>query len=550
MIRLRNRSGFVSPRATALRRVIVFILPLFAAACAVTGPVEQQSVARPELSPQAPHARESRNLEAAPESVTANVKPEPEPDPFIWSRLRNGFQLPYHDDHPRVQEYLDWHARHPHYLARVSERAAPYLHLIIDELGKRQMPLDLALLPAVESSYVPFAYSSGKAAGLWQFIPTTGKIYGLQQTWWYDGRRDIIASTRAALDFLKALHDQFDNDWLLALAAYNSGPGTVSRAIKANAKKGLPTDYWHLKLPKETVNYVPKLLAMRAVVQTPLYYGVELFPIADAVYLTSVDTDSQIDLGLAAELADLDIELLYKLNPGFKQWATAPDGPHRLLLPIESAAQFEAELDELDPDKRVTWHRHRIRSGETLGHIAINYRTSVQMLKQVNALKGHGIRAGRFLMVPRAVTNMTPELQQGLKASREQRPSGHRTVHRVASGESLWTVARHYNLKMESIARWNSINVNDILRPGDKLVLWGGKNSKPVGKPTEKQVDTETVAERKQVSYSVKSGDSLYTIARRFNVTIEDLRRWNGLNSSNLLKPGQAMTLYVAAYTP
>jgi membrane-bound lytic murein transglycosylase D len=248
--------------------------------------------------------------------VTAELQPEPvliapKPEQLaescteprdLWSRLRDGFQLS-ENQHPRMQNDLAWYASHNNYLIRMTERATPYLYLIVEEAERRGIPLELALLPVVESAYQPFAYSHGRAAGLWQFIPGTGRRYKLSQTWWYDGRRDVTASTRAAFDYLEYLHRYFDGDWLHALAAYNSGEGTVRKAIRRNKKMGKPTDYWSLDLPEETEGYVPKLLAISALVANPPAHGVILASVVDAPYLSSVNVGSQIDLDLAAELA-------------------------------------------------------------------------------------------------------------------------------------------------------------------------------------------------------------------------------------------------------
>ncbi|MCH9049085.1 MAG: transglycosylase SLT domain-containing protein [Proteobacteria bacterium] len=260
---------------------------------------------------------------------------------------------------------LAWFTRNQAYLDRVSGRAEPYLYYIVEELEKRNMPLDLALLPIVESAYNPFAYSRSRASGIWQFMPSTGRIYGLKQNWWYDGRRDIVAATGAALNYLQKLHQEFDGDWLLALAAYNSGEGNVGKAIRRNKKAGKPTDFFSLRLPRETRGYVPSLLAVAEIVSNPGKYKITLKPIANTRYFKQVDINSQIDLATAGELSELSIEELYTLNPGFNRWATDPEGPHRLLIPVDKVTAFENKLATLSSDERIKWQQHKIKKGES-----------------------------------------------------------------------------------------------------------------------------------------------------------------------------------------
>ena len=231
-----------------------------------------------------------------------------------------------------VNAFRDWYLQHPRYLSTVTDRASSYLFLVMEELDKRKMPMELALLPMIESSYDPHAYSPAQAAGLWQFVPTTGREFNLRQTNWYDGRRDITASTKAAINYLNRLHDMFNGDWLLALAAYNAGEGTVSRAIERNQKLGLPTDYWNLPLPQETRDYVPKLLALSQVVSTPEAYGVNLTPIANEPYFEAVAINDRLDLTRVAAFANIDEDELIQLNPAFKKRMTV-DGPKQLLVP-------------------------------------------------------------------------------------------------------------------------------------------------------------------------------------------------------------------------
>src|SRR5450755_2416647 len=304
----------------------------------------------------------------------------------LFDRMRAGFALDEVQE-PAINQQLAWFEHNPDYLERVFQRGQRYMYHVVTEVEARGMPLEFALLPVVESAYEPFAYSSGRAAGLWQFIPGTGTRFGLKQNWWYDGRRDVIESTRASLDYLQALHDQFDGDWLLAIAAYNVGENSVQRELEYNRAHGKPTDFWHLKLPAETRAYVPKLLAMKRLMAEPERYGLEFAVIPNEPYFAVIDTNSQIDLKIAAQLAGTSYEELVALNPGYNRWATDPDGPHRMLVPIDNADGFDAALQTLSSDDRVRFAVHEVTRRETLPMIAKQYGTSVAVILKINDLK-------------------------------------------------------------------------------------------------------------------------------------------------------------------
>ena len=493
--------------------------------------------------------REFQSLAQADPITTLDLN---EPDPFelqeypthsIWPRVREGFEIDTHLDHPWVQSELDWYSRHPEYLFRTMTRAEPFLHYILEEAEKRDLPTELVLLPIVESAYQPFAYSHGRAAGIWQFIPSTGRLYGLEQTWWYDGRRDIYASTQAALSYLQNLNKLFDGDWTLALAAYNSGSGTVQRAIRKNKKKGKPTDFWHLKLPKETRAYVPKLMALKELIENSELYDISLRCIPDAPGFIPVDTESQIDLALAAELAELDVDTLYEYNPAFNRWATSPDGPHRLLLPYDNAEIFKANLAKIPDDQRVQWKRHKIENGETLSHIAVEYNTTVKELRKINSISGNNIRAGQHLLIPvasRGQSTYTLSSSQRLKAIQSNgKKNKTRVNHYVQSGESFWTISRKYNVNMHSLAKWNGMAIRDPLGQGQKLVVWTN-NSSSTSAPG-KRKPSQTI---QPISYTVRNGDSLSRIASRYSVSVSDLHRWNSIKGK-YIQPGQKLRLYV-----
>lgn len=475
-------------------------------------------------------------------------------DGDLWHRVRAGFAIPAQHN-SRIERQLQMYARYNKHLPRVSRRAAPYLHLVVEELERNRLPLELALLPIVESAYRPFAYSHGRAAGLWQFIPATGRMYGLEQNWWYDGRRDVYASTRAAVAFFKHLSEEYQGDWLLALAAYNAGPGSVNRAIRRNRAAGKPTDYWSLDLPRETMKYVPRLLAIKALISRPDDFGIQLAHIADQPALAEVDIGGQLDLAIAAELSGLDIEQIYRLNPGFNRWATAPDGPHRLLLPPAEAQVLREALAKLPVDQRIVWKRHRIRSGETLSHIAARYGIAVSALREANSLRGSKIRAGRHLLVPGASRKLADyslsasNRRQAMRSSGGgKKPNGSRRVeHKILPGDTLWDLSRSYGASVRKIATWNGMAPGDALRPGKKLVIWvAASGTDSAAADTADQAQTQRALATQRVRYTVRRGDSLSRIAQRFRIRVADLKRWNKeIRNSRYLQPGQQLNLHL-----
>jgi membrane-bound lytic murein transglycosylase D len=317
----------------------------------------------------------------------------------IWTRMRSGFVFPAVDP-DLVRTYIDEYIKHPLLLKQVLQRGEPYLFHILARLEQNSMPTELALLPVIESAFDPFATSPAGAAGIWQFMPDTAAYVGLNQTWWYDGRLDIVASTDAALDYLDQLHKRFNNDWLLTLAAYNAGSARVGRAIRKNRNAGKPADFWHLSLPAETRSYVPKLIALRTIIENPHDYNISLPTLPDTRYFSTVEIRGQIEFKVAAQLAGVSLAILQRLNPGYDRSITSPNTIHTLLFPKSVAHVFSERIAQLPHDQRVKSIRHRIRMGDNLSTIAQQYRTSVSVLRKVNRLKGSKIIAGKFLIVP------------------------------------------------------------------------------------------------------------------------------------------------------
>ena len=454
----------------------------------------------------------------------------------VWQRVSDGLRFHIPDD-KRVESQRNWYLKHPEYMKRVVTRAQPFLYYIVDEIEKRDMPMELVLLPIVESAFDPFAYSHGRAAGMWQFIPGTGKRFGMEQTWWYDGRRDVVASTQGALDYLTYLANMFDGNWLHALAAYNSGEGRVSKAIRANKKAGKPTDFWNLRLPRETRAYVPKLLALADILKNRDTYAYAWPEVENVAVIDIVDIGSQVDLAFAADLAGMSLKELHALNPGFNRWATSPEGPHRLVLPLDKASNFADALAKIDRNDRLNWVRYTVKSGDSLSEIASKYHTTVNVVKQVNELKSNTIRVGQAIMVPVALKALDAySLSQGerLAATQNTKRRAHKITHTVKSGDTLWDIARKYKVSTKKLASWNGMAPNDMLKLGKTLVVW---QDAPASKNSDAII--------KQLTYTVRNGDSLSRIASKFNVRINDISKWNNINSKRYLQPGQKLKLFV-----
>jgi membrane-bound lytic murein transglycosylase D len=457
----------------------------------------------------------------------------------LFDRMRAGFAFDELQE-PAIDVQLAWFEHNSDYLERVFQRAQRYLYHIVTEVEARGMPLEFALLPVVESAYEPFAYSRSRAAGLWQFIPDTGARFGLKRDWWYDGRRDVMESTRAALDYLQALHDQFNGDWLLAIAAYNVGENSVQRELDYNRANGKPTDFWHLRLPAETRAYVPKLLAMKRLMAEPERYGLEFAVIPNEPYFAVIDTGSQIDLKIAAQLAGTSYDELVALNPGYNRWATDPEGPHRMLVPIDNADAFEAALKSLGPDDRVRYARHEVTRKDTLPMIAKQYGTSVAVIAKINDLKGGKLGVGEVLKIPE-ISGQLPD-KVLLAAARVDRPEtdlgGRRQrqiVYRVRAGETLSSIARRHGMPVSTLARLNNMGAQDTLVKGQRLVI----------KASARRYRSEGAVSGHRLLYTVRSGDTIYSISRQFQVSVTQLKSWNGLNKHHQIRAGQRLVMYI-----
>ena len=474
----------------------------------------------------------------------AQVEVPPPPPADLWERLREGMGLTHETDRRRVQAEINWFLRHPDYIDRVARRASPHLYYIVNEIEQRGLPAEFALLPIVESAYDPFAYSHGRAAGLWQFVPATARVYGLHIDWWYDGRRDVRTSTEAAITYLEYLHQMFDEDWLLALAAYNAGQGNVLKSIGRSKIPRDEVDFWSLKVLRETSTYVPRLLAISAVIAEPEKYNISLPDLPNKPYWEVVQTGGQLDLHKAAELAGVSTKTIYSLNAGYNQWATHPDGPHEIIVPVDKAASFRERLASLPPEERVAWRRHRIRPGESLGSIARDFSTTVSTLRTINSLPGNMIRAGDSLMIPVSQPGVEYHMSAEGRLARQQegftQKYGSEPIRYVVkAGDSFWEISKRFGVGMRELARWNGMGTTTTLYPGRELVIYQ-KQQVAVSQPVR---SNEQV---RKLNYRVRPGESLSLIAAKFNVSVQKILNWNNaLQSRKYIHPGDELTLYV-----
>ena len=440
-----------------------------ATATAVQTPAAEKTVAAAQAAAPlpiqdlpSPAAREVKDgLRAIPTIDLTAVPPD------LWDRIRRGFAMPNLSS-PLVQDRQIWYASQPSYAKRMVERSKRYLYYIVEELEKRGMPTELALLPMVESAFNPMAYSRAHASGLWQFIPSTGKSYNLKQNSWYDGRRDIVASTGAALDYLQFLYEMH-GDWHLALASYNWGENAVARAIEKNQAKGLPTDYLSLTMPTETRYYVPKLQALKNIILNPHVFGVDLEPVPNTPYFVTLEETRDIDVRLAAKLADMPLAEFLALNPAHNRPVIVANGSAGLVLPAEKAKIFLANLEGVD-QPLVTWQTYTLKRGDSLERIAAKHDLSLARLKQINGIgRRTKVAPGYQLLLPLKGASIEPlPAMYQPPAAAEGRTVLRRLSYTVQRGDTLGKIAERFKVSTDDLRRWNQIG---RLAAGQRLVV-------------------------------------------------------------------------------
>lgn len=497
----------------------------------------------------------------------------------LWDRMRGDMRMPTYTNTRQVREQIRYFQNHQDYLNHIIAESAPYIYYIYQETQKRHLPAELALIPVIESEYNPYAKSKVGALGLWQMMPTTARGFGLKRDWWYDGRKDVVASTNAALEYFSYLHGYFNNNWLLAVGAYDCGEGTIMACERYNQNHHRSGDFWNLPLPYETQAYVPKLLAVAAIVKHPSYYGIHLAPINDQPYIEQVNVGSPMALSKAASMAEVPLTTMKVLNPGIQHGTTDPKGPYVLLVPEDKANTFKEKLGILTENEKIAWQKHIVESKETLEKIALKYRTTVALLRQVNGLKSDKVHPHQALLIPPVTTtnstgtannavNPTPiptanqTSNVNVATTNDQTSQDNDTrqsTYTVKSGDHLWKIANKYHVTTKELLTWNKMSRHHRLHAGETLII-----TAPDTTATTTTTETTTTAASPQpsknlamknatesnsdnlqpitVTYEVKNEDDLNKIAHQFHITVAQLKKANNL-SSNTVQVGQELAI-------
>lgn len=474
----------------------------------------------------------------------------------LWDVLREDFTLPHYENTPAVQEKIEWYMNNQDFLLRSASRAAPYLYYIHQQVKKRHLPAELVLLPIVESGYNPFSLSHAGALGIWQLMPGTASGLGVKRDSWYDGRRDIIASTRAALNYLAYLQSFFEGNWLLAIAAYNTGEGNVLSAIKRNIRAGRDTDFWSLPVAQETKDYVPSLLALATIIANPEQYPIYFPPVRNAPYLAQVDVGSQINLKFAASLAGISYKKLQQLNPGFNPNSTSTKGPaHKLVLPIENVEQFTENLGRLPAYKHpVKWFHYVVKSGDTLASVSKKFNTTPNAIRKLNHLTKTNLRYGSEILIPNNKESEinapigSSDIGPTLLASNDDdkksaetaaaRPSSSNytlqpgdTIYMVRTKDTLQSIAKRFHVSAKALQTANRLS-NGKLKPGKQIII-----------PTHARIEEKTIASSSNnkklqpgdTIYMIRKGDTIEKIAKKFRTTPGAIRLMNLVDNNSLI---------------
>lgn len=504
-------------KRVSLQGINTFVLIVCLAGCTA------QTLRTVPLAPTSTRQSAPKELQT---TVDTHSEPKPEKPTVIHDNLWNHIALEFHMAPPSlgaIETATKYYERNKSFVSTAATRSKPYLFFIYTQLEKRRLPLEIALLPIIESGYNPRATSPDGAAGIWQLMPSTAHRFGLHQSRWYDARRDVVASTHAALTYLEELRDRFFGDWALALAAYNCGERTVERAIERNRRARRPTDFWSLDLPRETQNYVPRLFALVEILSNPEGHGVEIANIEHTRVFEAIDIGGGLELADVVEWSEMDPEVFGLLNAAFRIRFTVDGAPTTVLVNTERVSKLKMALAELTEVDRRAPRRHIVAAGETLSHIAARNGVSIRAIKRANNIRGSIIHPGQNLLIPNLASIY--ETDEGITDTVSVPET-----HVIVPGDTLWDIAQRYRTTTTTIADLNQLDRNAILRPGKQLHLPGYANAEPVGE---------------RLDYEVKSGDSLWIISRRFDVSISDLKKWNRLPNKRYLQPGQKLIVYL-----
>ena len=469
---------------------------------------------------------ENHNKEDIVESIPINNILQPENKTItykdIWEYILNN--NPENKEayiNEQILFYMNMHLKDADKFEEYLNDSYYFIYYVIHELEKEKLPLELALIPYIESNYDPFSISSSGAVGMWQFMPKTGRLYELNKTWWNEDRHDPYRSTEAAVDYLKYLYERFNQDVYLTLAAYNAGPTLLSRKINQNKRRGLKTDFWSLNLPNQTKEYVPKYIALKELIFNFEKYELTLPDIPNNPVVQKISIPGQVEVITLSEFLDIKPELLYKLNAGYTKWASAPKDQSIFYIPIEKYYLFESEDNPFNDTNQINWISHVVESGDNLWALASKYDTEVGIIKQINYLNNDLLSIGSTLLIPLSKTKSNTFIPY--------------EMHIVSEGDTLWNIAKKYNLGVSDLANMNSINENSYLQLGQQLTI-GNKN-----------IHRNIESKKRTILYSIKQGDNLYKISELFDVTVKSIKEINDFEDDALM-PGQIIKIAIRAF--
>ena len=462
--------------------------------------------------------------------IPADLYQEPEPmiaiksDAIyesVWDRIALNSTIQNQVLDEETLKYLNAYLASPEQLNKLLVKGEYFIFFVLEQLEKYDLPPELALLPYIESNYDPFSISTSGAMGLWQFMPATARIYGLEDTWWYEQRHDPLISTKAAVRYLAYLHNRFGKDLTYTLSAYNGGPTLLEKQIKLNRRTGKAVDYKSLRLPKQTKAYVPKFKAIVELIINAKRYDIQLPKFPNRSVLGQIILDGQIEIFAFSEFSDLKPEFIYKLNAGFTKWASPPGKTTTFNIPIEFVELLNKKKGEFTQANQINWVTHKVSEGDSLWKIADQYDTEVLVLKTVNYLQSNLLNLNQQLLIP-------------LSNSRNQTFIPYQ-AHIISEGDTLWSLGIKYGISPTEIAKNNGLKINSDLRIGKQLNI-GNKN-----------IYRTINSKKRTILYSVKQGDSLYRIADIFNIQIKDIIELNAI-SDNEIKPGQVLKIIIRAF--
>ena len=440
----------------------------------------------------------------------------------IWEYLQVNNKIKQSDYlDEQILSYMNNHLRDIDKFEEYLNDSYYFLYFVIKELEKNNLPIELSILPYIESNYDPFSISPSGAVGMWQFMPRTGRLYELNKSWWSEDRHDPFKSTEAAIEYLKYLYQRFDEDIYLSIAAYNAGPSLVDKRINQNKKKGEDIDFWSLNLPTQTKNYVPKYIALRELILNPEKYGITLPNIPYDSVVQKIIIPGQVEILALSEYLEIKPELLYKLNAGYTKWASGPKDESIFFIPKEKYFLFSSEKNPFNKTNDINWISHRVNKGDNLWDLAIKYDTEVDVIKEVNYLNNDLLSINDNLLIPLGKTKSNNFIPY--------------EMYIVSEGDTLWSIAKKYNLNVNDLARMNSLNKNEYLQLGQQLSI-GNKN-----------IYRNMESKKRTILYSVKQGDNLFKISELFDVTISSIEEINKFSNPTLM-PGQIIKIAIRAF--